>query len=179
MNPYDILAEHYPTGTRQAGILIDHSRRVADKALEAAERVPHLHPDKTFISEAALLHDIGVIHTMAEPIGGNGDQPYIRHGIIGRQMLEAHGLAAHAMVCERHVGTGITVTDIQQQQLPLPLRDMRPITIEEILICYADKFFSKTDNNSEHELDDVLNDLARFGRDKVACFLGWHRQFSN
>ena len=177
MDPYDILAEYYPPGTRLARTLIDHSRRVAEKALKAAGRVKHLQPDMVLIWEAALLHDIGVIHTKAGGIGCTGSQPYIRHGILGREMLESHGLMAHALVCERHVGTGITIDDIQQQQLPLPLRDMQPITIEEKLICYADKFFSKTDNEHEHDLDEVLTDLARFGRDKVDCFLNWHHQF--
>ena len=177
MDPYDILAEYYPPGTLLAQILIDHSRRVAEKALKAAERVSLLHPDKAFIWEAALLHDIGIVRTRAGSIGCTGSQAYIRHGIIGRKMLESHGLTAHALVCERHVGTGITIADIERQQLLLPLRDMQPITIEEKLICYADKFFSKTDNEREHDLDEVLNDLARFGRDKVDCFLNWHHQF--
>ncbi len=58
-------------------------------------------------------------------------------------MLEAEGLPRHALVCERHTGAGLTVDDIISQRLPLPLRDMTPQTLEERLICYADKFYPR------------------------------------
>lgn len=45
----------------------------------------------------------------------------------------------------RHVGVGISVKDVHQFNLPLPARDMLPISIEEQLICYADSFFPRTE----------------------------------
>jgi len=179
MDPFDILAEYYPPGKRLTQILIDHSRRVADKALVVAQQVPHLNPDTTFIFEAAVLHDIGILHTNAAAIHCNGTAPYVCHGVIGRKQLEAHDLHTHALVCERHVGTGITMADIQNQNLPLPLRDMQPVTIEETIVCYADKFFSKTNNGGEEDLEAVLNKLARYGQEKTETFLKWHRVFKN
>jgi len=179
MDPFDILAQYYPPGARLTRILIDHSRRVADKALAVAQQVPHLNPDTTFIFEAAVLHDIGIVHTNAPIIHCKGPAPYVRHGVLGRKQLEAHGLHAHALVCERHVGTGITMADIQNQNLPLPLRDMQPVTIEETIVCYTDKFFSKTNNDGEEDLKAVLNKLARYGQEKAETFLKWHRMFHN
>jgi hypothetical protein len=49
------------------------------------------------------------------------------------------------------------------QQLPLPARDMFPLSVEERLICYADKFFSKTDNGRhEKTIDEITAGLARY-----------------
>ena len=177
MDPYAILAAHYPPDAPLTRTLLDHSRHVADKALAVARSVPQLHPNLTFIGEAALLHDIGILHTKAPTIHCHGREPYVCHGIIGRRLLEAHGLPVHALVCERHVGTGITIADIQRQQLPLPLRDMQPQTIEETIVCYADKFFSKIVTDREHRMEEILADLARYGKEKADRFLEWHRLF--
>ena len=177
LNPVDILNEYYPQDSPLARTLIRHSEQVRDKALEVAKRVPHLNPDHVFIAEAAMLHDIGVHQTAAAKLGCRGTAPYICHGVLGRQILERHGLAAHALVCERHVGVGISKQDIQKQGLPLPLRDMLPTTLEEIIICYADKFFSKTNGGTAHSLSAVIRDLEPFGKEKVERFMQWHRLF--
>ncbi len=60
-----------------------------------------------------MLHDIGIFLTNAPHIGCYGDKPYICHGYLGREILDKEGLPGHAMVCERHVGAGLTVTDIE------------------------------------------------------------------
>ncbi len=177
MNPLDILFEYYPRGSQLADTLIRHSEQVRDKALEAAEKVPQRHPDKTFIAQAAMLHDIGISQTASAKIGCRGSAPYICHGIIGREILEQHGLHPHALICERHVGVGITKHDIKAQNLPLPHRDMVPVSIEEIIVCYADKFFSKTNGGTAHSLEAVIAELERFGTDKVKRFMTWHRLF--
>ena len=155
-------------------MLIRHSELVRDEALAICARVPHLKPDKAFVSEAALLHDIGIYKTDTPQIGCQGHYPYIRHGVIGRQILEQYGLNAHALVCERHVGVGITASEIDDRQLPLPKRDMLPTSIEEIIICYADKFFSKTRGDTPHSLETVLLELEAYGQDKVERFMAWH-----
>jgi uncharacterized protein len=89
--------------------------------------------------------------------------------------LEKIGLSAHGLVCERHVGIGMTQEDIRQQGLPLPARDMLPVSIEEQIICYADKFFSKNgrDTDREKSLDEIVVSLKRYGHDKVRRFQAW------
>jgi uncharacterized protein len=145
--------------------------------LAAAQGAGIQGPDLRFIAEAALLHDIGIYRTDAARIGCHGREPYVRHGVIGRQILESHGLPRHALVCERHVGVGLTVADIRTQNLPLPLREMVPVSIEEVLICYADKFFSKSDPGRELPLKAIVDELGRFGQDKAQLFMTWHEQF--
>jgi len=84
------------------------------------------------------------------------------------------------MVCERHVGVGITAEEIRHHNLPLPARDMVPISIEEQVICFADKFFSKNGPSMETEtpVKEILGNLAQYGPDKVKTFESWIRLFS-
>ena len=178
MDPLDIIHDHYRRNSLQADILIRHSEQVRDKALAIAQRVADLKPDLDFIADAAMLHDIGICRTNSPRIQCRGGRPYICHGIIGRQILEQYGLSDHAMVCERHVGAGISGAEIRQQRLPLPVRDMLPTTIEEIIICYADGFFSKTAVGKRHTLSEVIADHARHGTSQVDRFMQWHALFS-
>ena len=133
-----IIDRYYGKASRLRTILTVHSRLVADKALACA-RVRGVDADLAFVEEAALLHDIGIFMCDAPDICCTGSLPFICHGIEGRRILEAEGLPRHALVCERHTGAGLTVDDIVSQRLPLPLRDMTPRTVEERLICCADR----------------------------------------
>jgi len=175
MDPLEIMARHYKCNSKAHRVLLSHSEKVADKALAAAERVPDLEPDLEFIRQAALLHDIGILLTATPQLGCYGNHPYVCHGVLGRALLEAEGLKRHALVCERHVGVGITCKDIRLQRLPLPARDMLPVTIEEQIICYADKFFSKNGAgvHKEKTVSEILQKLASYGKDKVERFKKW------
>ncbi|MGD9077772.1 MAG: phosphohydrolase, partial [Desulfobacterales bacterium] len=108
-----------------------------------------------------------------------GKHPYICHGILGGELLKAKGQSELALVCERHVGVGISKEDIQRHNLPLPNRDMIPISIEEQIICYADKFFSKNGNGrvGEKSIPEIIDNLSRYGPDKVERFESWARMF--
>jgi uncharacterized protein len=160
-------------------ILIKHGRQVANRALKIAGRVAHLKPDQTFLEQAAQLHDIGIFLTNSPELGCFGKNSYVEHGYLGRKILEKMGLPAHGLVCERHVGVGMTQEDIRQQSLPLPARDMVPVSIEEQIICYADKFYSKNGQNTDKEksVDEIVDSLKRYGQDKVARFQAWVEMF--
>lgn len=151
---------------------------VTEKALKVAGTVKHLNPDLGFIREAAMLHDIGIFMTHVPHLGCYGDKPYICHGYMGREILEKEGLKQHALVSERHVGVGLTVKDIRKGGLPLPERDMTPQSIEEQIVCFADKFYSKDkDPLKEKTLPEVREYIARFGDGKLKVFDGWLRLF--
>lgn len=172
-----VINKYYGTESRLRTILTVHSRLVADKALRCA-RDRGIDADLAFMEEAALLHDIGIFRCDAPDICCTGELPYICHGVEGRKILEAEGLPRHALVCERHTGAGLTVEDIISQCLPLPHRDMTPQSIEEKLICYADKFYSKSgDITREKSLDRVLRSMERHGSDTLARFLALHSIF--
>lgn len=178
MNPLEIINEYYLPQPELREILLTHSESVARKAL-AVLRDSAVEADENFVWEAAMLHDIGIIRTHAPGIKCFGSLPYICHGIEGSRMLREHELPLHALVCERHTGSGLTVEDIVAQNLPLPRRDMVPVSIEEKLICYADKFFSKSgDLKREKGLDEVRRSLARHGEAALERFDELHGMFS-
>jgi uncharacterized protein len=175
LNPINIIGKYYAPGSLAHQILIDHSGMVSDKALTIAARMRHLHPDEQFIREAAMLHDIGIFLTNEPQIGCFGEKKYICHGFLGREILESEGFHKHALVCERHVGVGITVEDIGSKNLPLPKRDMMPVSLEEKIICFADKFFSKNTEflRKEKPFDIVRAGIAHYGEVKLRIFDEW------
>ncbi len=138
-----LIEKYYDPKSRVYEILVVHSTMVTNKAMELAERVAHLQPDVQFVREAAMLHDVGIFLTFAPDIDCHGKYPYIMHGPLGRELLEKEGLPRHALVCERHTGVGISKQDIITQNMPLPRRDMLPVSLEEKIICFADTFFGK------------------------------------
>jgi uncharacterized protein len=174
------LLEKYFADPGALAIILEHSRLVAAKALQVADSLGSAGIDRRFVEEAALLHDIGVCRTASPGLGCVGEAPYIRHGIIGREILEAEGLPRHALVCERHIGVGLTVDDIRTQNLPLPEREMSPVSIEERLVCFADLFYSKKPASSmrDKSVHDIRESLFKFGEHKVGIFDGWLLEFN-
>lgn len=104
---------------------------------------PELNLDTVFLEEAAMLHDIGIFLTHAPGIQCFGTEPYICHGYLGAGLVRKEGFPRHALVCERHTGAGLSLKDIMDQKLPVPHREMLPVSMEEQVICFADKFFRK------------------------------------
>ena len=154
-----------------------HSRSVADKAIAIANAHPELKIDKQFVEEAAMLHDIGIFRTNAPGIQCFGTEPYICHGTIGAQLMREEGFPLHALVCERHTGAGLSLMEIERQNLPVPHHDMLPLSLEEKLICFADKFFSKTHLEKEKSLEQARLSLVKFGEEGVARFDAWASLF--
>jgi len=177
-----IIARYYPRGGLAGNVLRRHGALVAEAALAIARRVSGPDPDRSFIRfirEAALLHDIGIFRTSAPEIGCTGSHPYVCHGYLGRKILEERGLPAHALVCERHVGAGLTAGDIRVMSLPVPIRDMLPQTLEEEIVCFADCFFSKTPppGGTRHSPEDVIAMLEAYGSEKAERFRRWLDRF--
>lgn len=172
MNVIELINKYYTPG-RQLDILLTHSRSVADKALQIAANHPELNLDKVFIEEAAMIHDIGIFLTNAHGIDCVGTEPYICHGYLGADLIRKEGYPLHALVCERHTGAGISAFDIEKSGLPLPHRDMLPVTLEEQLICFADKFFSKTHLDREKSVEAARKSISKFGTEGLKRFDNW------
>ena len=172
-----IIDKYYSGDGDLRTILIIHSQSVARKALQIVSLHPELNLDREFIEEAAMLHDIGIIKTDAPGIKCFGTEPYICHGILGAEMLRQEGLTRHARVCERHTGAGLSLNEIVSQNLPLPHQDFLPETLEEQVICYADKFFSKTHLDREKSVEKAEKSIAKFGEEGLARFKQWEKMF--
>ena len=158
-------------------ILLRHSTDVARRALKIAKAHPELKVDETFLWEAAMLHDIGCVRVDAPSIYCYGTEPYIRHGILGAEILRAEGLPLHARVAERHTGTGLTAAEIIHQNLPLPQQDFTPQSIEEQIVCYADKIYSKTRLDVGKTPEQALRSLEKFGSEGLDVFRAWMTRF--
>lgn len=158
-------------------VLLLHSRQVAKRALSIADNHPEWNIDRGFLQEAAMLHDIGCTKVHAPAISCMGTEPYIRHGILGGEILRVEGMPRHARVAERHTGTGLTREEIIRQALPLPEADFTPETIEERIICYADKFYSKTHLDKTKSYEQALRSLEKFGQKGLRIFQKWHEEF--
>ena len=177
MNALAIINKYYSEENELKHILLTHSRSVADKALQIAVKHPELHLDTGFLEEAALLHDIGIFMTDASGIQCFGTHPYICHGYLGSELLMKEGYPRHALVCERHTGAGMSLQSIIEQDLPIPHRDMVPVSMEEQVICFADKFFSKTHLDREKSVEKALKSISRYGEDGVIRFKHWCERF--
>jgi len=168
-----IYDKYYSDNGPLRELLTVHSRLVANKALAIVDAHPELGADRQFIEEAAMLHDIGIFLTDAAGIHCHGTFRYICHGYLGAELLVREGLPRHALVAERHTGTGLTLKQIEERDLPVPHRDMVPVSIEEQIICFADKFFSKTHPDQEKSVEGAEKSLLKFGEEGVVKFHQW------
>jgi len=172
-----VIDKYYSDNQPLRELLLLHSRLVAQKALAIVDAHPELGADRKFTEEAAMLHDIGIFLTDAAPIHCFGKYHYVCHGYLGAELLRKEGLPLHALVAERHTGTGLTLRQIVERDLPVPHREMVPVSIEEKIICFADKFFSKTRPQEEKTVEQAEYSLAKFGDEGVQIFRSWCKLF--
>ena len=158
-----IIDKYYPADDELRRVLLHHSRQVADRCLQIVRKHRELPVDTQFLEEAAMLHDIGIYQCDAPSIHCHGSEPYLRHGPIGGDLLRQEGYERHARVAERHTGTG--------------LPGYEPETLEEQIICYADKFYSKSKPNRVLTVAQAAESLEKFGHDGVLKFLAWAERF--
>ncbi|MCF0235981.1 MAG: HDIG domain-containing protein [Bacteroidaceae bacterium] len=168
-----LLDKYYPEDNALRRLLLLHSGQVRDRALAIVDRHPELGADRPMVEEAAMLHDIGIFLTHAPGIHCHGEHPYLLHGRLGAELLRAEGLPELARFCERHTGTGLTRENIIERSLPLPHEDFLPETIEEQIVCYADKFYSKSAPERVRTIEQTAKSLEKFGADGVRKFLDW------
>ena len=175
MVDYNAIIEKYYGGAPELKhILVTHSRQVADRALQIIDAHPEWTApdaatpvDRQFVEEAAMLHDIGIIFCSAPKIHCHGSHKYIEHGYLGAELLRQEGLPRHALVAERHTGTGITIEQVEREELPIPERDYCPQSLEEKIICYADKFYSKSHLGEEVDLAKIKYNIWKYGHEAI------------
>ena len=163
MDYLSIIKKYYPADDELRRLLLKHSRQVADRCLAIAKRHKELPIDVQFLEEAAMLHDLGIFRCDAPGIHCHGKEPYLKHGPIGADLLRQEGYPRHARVAERHTGTG--------------LPGLEPETLEEQIVCYADKFFSKSHPDRVLSVADTAQSLEKFGHEGVLKFLSWAERF--
>lgn len=109
--------------------LINHSLAVFGLAMYIASRIllNGYEVDLDLVAAGSILHDVGRSKTHS-PL----------HGYVGARILRKMGLDERiALIVERHVGAGISKDEAAK--IGLPTKDYIPKTLEEKIVCYADK----------------------------------------
>lgn len=178
MDYKEVIDKYYPPSSDGREIYLKHCGQVAALACEIRARLS-LPLSEEDVRAAAMLHDIGICLTDAPDIGCHGAEPYIRHGLLGAALLRAEGMPEeYARVAERHTGAGITPEEIALQSLPLdPDVDYMPHTLLERLVCYADKFFSKSGDMKRKSLSRVIASMERISPETLIRFLALYEEF--
>jgi len=109
--------------------VIEHCREVSKFSVKIARafQKKDYTVDVQLVEVAGLLHDIGRSKTHT-----------VHHGIIGGEIAQSFDLPdAIVQVIQRHVGGGVPKEEAKQ--LGWPPKDYLPQTLEEKIVCYADK----------------------------------------
>lgn len=149
-------------------IFLDHTKNVLKESLLVAKKHPEFSINIKLLKDMAMLHDIGVCELKK-------DTPYIQHGIIGKNILIKEGFGKIAKIAETHIGSGITKDEAKL--LKLPEKNMLPRTIEEKIVCYADKFYSKS-KPGKHKIEDILKEFETYGKGSLKRFKKLNQLFS-
>lgn len=159
------------------GIAEELSARSANRPGSGPGGGPEAGLDIGLFRAGSLLHDIGV-YRLYDEAGRLDHANYIRHGLLGYEILRAEGLPEE--VCRfaaRHTGMGLTREDVLRQRLPLPPCDYVAETGEEALVMYADKFHSKTTPPVFLTASAYAASVRRFGAAKAAAFEAMRQRF--
>ena len=131
-----------------------HCIKVAEIALRIAERVKRNGHDVDLdaVKRGALLHDLGRAIT---------HEPF-RHFIISGELLRKEGFDEKIVrIAERHFSAGVTEEDAKKLGLEV-VKSFMPETIEEKVVCYADKV---TKGDREIPFEEFLKRLDELERE--------------
>jgi uncharacterized protein len=153
---------------------IDHSLRVADKAMEIAGRMElsGATPDLELVARGALFHDLGKVRTHG-----------IEHGRIGSDMGRELGLPEEVTsIMEKHIRGGLS--EAEAVELGLPVKDYRLHSMEERIIVYADRLVDiitdgiAGDAQAEERFEEILRGNQRYGKNEPTLerYLAYHRE---
>jgi uncharacterized protein len=164
------LHERYAPSADAFDLVYTHCLIVCQVAEQLLEGHPTL--DAELVRAGCLLHDIGV-YRLADL-----SENYIRHGVLGHELLREVGLPeVLCRFCSHHTGVGLSRDDVIDQQLPLPVDDYLAVTGEEQLVMYADKFHSKSTPPVFLTAAAYTSRVRWFGEDKVTRFAAMTARF--
>lgn len=122
----------------QHGLLV---MNVSNKMIKELKRAG-VDIDEKSILRGAILHDIG-----------RSKEHSVRHGFLGGEILKKDGYDRKVIkIVENHVGGGIDRQDCAK--LGIPERDFIPTSLEEKIVCLADKY---VEDNQIKPLEETLS----------------------
>jgi uncharacterized protein (TIGR00295 family) len=146
----EALALHAKYGSNE--VIVKHCKAVARVALVLAEGVQSRgrKVDIEVVFAGAMLHDIGRSRVQT-----------VQHGFEGSRILADEGVdEAVVQVVRRHVGAGISSEE--SKSLGLPDFDYIPESVEEMLVCFADKM---VDADKVRPFEEEVRRFERKGHD--------------
>lgn len=171
----DLIKENDVTLLRDQGMTeedLDHSLRVAEKAIEIAERTG-ADLDLELVARGALFHDLGKTRTHDIP-----------HGQVGAELGRELGLSAEIRgIMEKHIRGGLTSDEAIE--LGLPVKDYTLHRLEERIIIYADRVVDiitdpnglvETEPEAEERFEEILRKYPQYGKNMLTLerYLGYH-----
>lgn len=156
---------------------IVHSVKVAEKALEIAERT-NKELDMELVGRGALFHDLGKAKTHE-----------IEHGKLGAEMGLALGLPeAITAVMEKHIRGGLSAEEAVE--LGLPVKDYTLRSLEERIIIYADRLVDiitdgivslREEREAEKRFEEILRTIPKYGKNDKTLdrYLNYHREIQS
>lgn len=166
MEKYFELLRKNASSEQSFGIVLRHSLEVLAKSVEIINRKKlYKEVDFDLIVSGAILHDIGTF----EFLENESKDGYIRHGVIGGEILRREGLEKEALIAERHTGAGLTKEEIIANGWDLPHQDFLPVSLEEKIICYADKFSSKNPCKVD-TMENIEKEFRNYGEEPFRRF---------
>jgi len=167
MNKSFEILKKYSTSEETFETVLRHSLEVLSKSIEIInQKKLYEKVDFDLIVSGSILHDIGTFEFLEH----KEKEDYIRHGIIGAEILRREGFKREALVAERHIGSGLDKEEIIARGWDIPQKDFLPVSLEEKIICYADKFSSKTPGKKD-TLEIIEKEFAGYGGDSLKRFL--------
>jgi uncharacterized protein len=160
---------------------LDHSLKVAGKALEISRRITAANKapvDMELVGRGALFHDLGKAKTHA-----------MEHGKIGAEMGAALGLPKQITdIMEKHIRGGLSTEEAME--LGLPIRDYTLRTLEERIIIYADRIVDiiwdgiekvSSQQDAEDRFMAILEGNIKYGKNAqtLARYRGYHNEIQN
>lgn len=175
MNKNFEILKKYSTSEEAFEIVLRHSLEVLAKSIEIVNRKKlYDKVDFDLIISGAILHDIGALEFFTDKDfqkkGVLNLKDYIRHGIIGAEILTREGLEKEALIAKRHTGSGLAKEEIIANGWNLPHEDFLPVSLEEKIICYADKFSSKTPGKKDTP-ETIEEEFRGYGERSLGRFL--------
>jgi len=146
----DALRIHRKYGS--VPVIVEHCRAVERVARIIASELTRggVAVDERVIQAGALLHDVGRTRVQT-----------VRHGYEGAEILRKEGVDERVVeVVKRHVGAGITREEARR--LGLPEGDYVPRTLEQKVVCFADKMI---DSNRARPFAEEVKRFVRKGHD--------------
>lgn len=156
---------------------LDHSIKVAEKALEIAGRMK-AELDMELVARGALFHDLGKIKTHG-----------INHGLIGAELGAELGLPPEVnAIMEKHIRGGLT--EEEAVELGLPQKDYTLHLLEERVIIYADRLVDIIHEDlveiveeieAERDFKKILKQEIKYGKNAITTrrYYGYHDEIQS